>query len=171
MPTIEPSFLGISQVRRAVAEALDAACEGRSFAARGGTRQRPSWRSTVAPEWDLVLEVRSDHGVADVSIELIDTATDASGLEFTSRSWPPSIPWRIARQIGRASDATRHLRIFRGRPYWALEASHERMYVAEAVQLDLYLRLALPELLRQVDNKLARWGRHPQRTSTSGDTA
>lgn len=165
MTNDQPSFLGVAHVRRAVQRAIEAAVGPSSFAPRGGTRQRPTWRSTVAPGWELVLEVHSDHGIAKVTIALVQPATDPDGHEFASRSWSPSIPWRIAREIGRASDATRHLRIFWGRPYWALEADHGSIHLAEADQVDVYVRLALPALLEQVNGKLARFARRPRHTT------
>ncbi len=48
------------------------------------------------------------------------------------------LQWEAASAIGRASEITRRLRVYRNRLYWAFEDKSE-IHLAEQNQIDLYL--------------------------------
>jgi hypothetical protein len=101
----------------------------------------------VAPDWWLILDVRQDGGAACVRLRLEKYPNEWTTDEIAVRSWRPDLPWSTARDIGRSSVNTRHLRIFRGWIYWALEADHSEIHLAEQQQVNDYLARGLPVLV------------------------
>lgn len=107
----------------------------------------------------LVLDLRSDAGVQVARMEVENWLPEGvPSSDRLPRSVGVEIPWLIAREIGQASAATRHLRIFRGRVYWALEAQREDIHLAEQIQIDLLLAKGaeLSELILKASAVVAR---------------
>lgn len=88
----------------------------------------------------LALDVRSDLGSAVARLAVEDWRP--FGLpngQGVPRSRSIDLEWEAASAVGRASEITRRLRVYRNRLYWAFEADKSEIHLAEQNQVDLYL--------------------------------
>lgn len=98
------------------------------------------WPIPSYPGTWLALDVRSHLGVAVARLEVEDWRP--FGLpngQDVPRSRSIDLKWEAASAIGRASEITRRLRVYRNRLYWAFEADKSEIHLAEQEQIDLYL--------------------------------
>jgi len=121
--------------------------------------QGDRWPVLGFPGIWLALDIRSDAGVQVASLGVENWRPQVvPSSDPVPRSVPIDIPWPIAREIGQARAATRRLRVFRARAYWALEAQRNDTYLAEQRQIDLLLaeKAQLDELILKAASKAAR---------------
>ncbi len=118
------------------------------------------WPLLGSPGLWVVLDLRSDAGVQLARLGVENWLPE--GVPSPGR-WPGDasvdLPWPLARDIGRASAATRRLRINRGYLYWALEADRSEIHLAEQCQVDMLLaeKVLFAELIVKAAAKARRF--------------